>query len=299
VRIPILERLATGGILIADGATGTMLQAARLPAGMPGEAWILQQPEEIMKLHRAYLDAGSQLILSSTFGGTRSRLRKADLDGQVQEINRRAVELARQAAVEHPSNSRPDDVYIGGDIGPTGEMMPPLGKLTYKLAVEVFAEQALALAEGGADCIYIETMSDLNEARAAVEGAHQACDLPVFCTFSFDTHGRTSMGLSPAQAAQTMAAMGVKAIGANCGHAPEEVLDFLPVMREAAPGIPLIAKPNAGIPRMVKRQVVYDAGPERMAQLATRYVELGARIVGACCGSSPDHIAAMAAALQV
>jgi methionine synthase I (cobalamin-dependent) len=298
VRIPILERLATGDVLVADGATGTMLQAAGLPTGMPGEAWILQQPEEIMKLHRAYLEAGSQLILTSTFGGTRSRLCKAGLDGQVQEINRRAAELARQAAAEPSAGSRRGDVYVGGDIGPTGELMPPLGKLTYEDAVEVFAEQAHALAEGGVDCIYIETMSDLNEARAAVEGAQQACDLPVFCTFSFDTHGRTSMGVSPAQAAQTMAAMGVNAIGANCGHAPEEVLEFLPIMREAAPGIPLIAKPNAGIPRMVKRLVVYDAGPDRMAELAMRYVELGARIVGACCGSSPDHIAAIAVAIQ-
>jgi 5-methyltetrahydrofolate--homocysteine methyltransferase len=298
VRIPILERLATGDVLVADGATGTMLQAAGLPTGLPGEAWILQKPEEIMALHRAYLDAGSQLILTSTFGGTRSRLRKAGLDDQVQEINRRAAELARQAAAEPSAGSRRGDVYVGGDIGPTGEMMPPLGKLTYEIAVEVFAEQARALAEGGADCIYVETMSDLNEARAAVEGAQQACDLPVFCTFSFDTHGRTSMGVSPTQAAQIMAAMGVHAIGANCGHAPEEVLDFLPIIREAAPGVPLIAKPNAGIPRMVKRQVVYDADPERMAELATSYVELGACIVGACCGSSPDHIAAMAAAIQ-
>jgi len=298
VRIPILERLATGDVLVADGATGTMLQAAGLPTGMPGEAWILQHPEEIVKLHRAYLEAGSQIILTSTFGGTRSRLRKAGLDGQVQEINRRAAELARQAAAELSASSQRGDVYVGGDIGPTGEMMSPLGKLTYEIAVEVFAEQARALAVGGVDCIYIETMSDLNEARAAVEGAQQACDLPVFCTFSFDTHGRTSMGISPAQAAQTMTSMGVKAIGANCGHAPEEVLDFLPIMREAAPGIPLIAKPNAGLPRMVKRQVVYDAGPERMAELAISYVELGTCIVGACCGSSPDHIAAMAVVLQ-
>jgi methionine synthase I (cobalamin-dependent) len=298
VPMPILERLASGQVLVADGATGTMLQAAGLPTGVPGEAWILQRPEEIMKLHRAYLEAGSQLILTSTFGGTRSRLQKAGLDGQVQEINRRAAELARQAAGEPTSSPHRGAVYVGGDIGPSGEMMAPLGKLTYEIAVEVFAEQARALAAGGVDCIYIETMSDLNEARAAVEGAQQACDLPVFCTFSFDTHGRTSMGISPAQAAQTMAAMGVSAVGANCGHAPEEVLDFLPIMREAAPGILLIAKPNAGLPRMVKRQVVYDAGPERMAELAVRYVELGACIVGACCGSSPDHIAAMAAAMR-
>ncbi|MBC8446516.1 MAG: homocysteine S-methyltransferase family protein [Chloroflexi bacterium] len=288
MRIPILKRLASGDVLIADGATGTMLLEAGLPAGMPGEAWVLEQPEVIMKLHRAYVEAGSQIILTTTFGGTRARLKAAGLEIQAAEINRRAAELARQVVG--------DDLYVGGDIGPTGELMVPLGSLTYEAAVEIFAEQAQALAAGGADCIYIETMSDLNEAKAAVEGARQGCDLPVFCTFSFDTHGHTSMGVSPTQAAQAMAALDVPAIGANCGHAPEEVLDILPQMHEAAPDAYLIAKPNAGVPRMVKRQVVYDATPERMADLARRYVELGARIVGACCGSSPAHIAAIAAA---
>ncbi len=289
MRKPILQRLASGDVLIADGATGTMLQAAGLPTGMPGEAWVLERPEEIMKLHRAYVEAGSQLILTTTFGGTRVRLKKAGLEARVAEINTHAAELARQVAG--------DDFYVGGDIGPTGEMMVPIGSLTYEAAVEMFAEQARALAAGGVDVIYIETMSDLNEAKAAVEGARQACDLPVFCTFSFDTHGRTNMGVSPTQAAQAMAALGVPATGANCGHEPEEVLDILPQMRQAAPDAYLIAKPNAGIPHMVKRQVVYDATPERMAELAVRYVELGARIVGTCCGSSPAHIAAIAAAL--
>jgi methionine synthase I (cobalamin-dependent) len=282
MRVPILERLASGDVLVADGATGTMLQAAGLPTGMPGEAWVLERPEEIVALHRAYLDA-------ATFGGTRARLKAAGLAPQVTEISRRAGEVARQAAG--------DDRYVGGDIGPTGEMMPPLGKMTYGAAVEMFAEQAAALASGGVDCIYIETMGDLNEAKAAVEGAQQACDLPVFCTFSFDTHGRTGMGVSPVQAAQAMAQMGVQATGTNCGHAPEEVVDLLIEMRQAAPDAFLIAKPNAGIPRMVGRQAVYDAGPERMANLARRYVELGAVIVGACCGSSPEHIAAMASAV--
>ncbi|MGA9349337.1 MAG: homocysteine S-methyltransferase family protein [Anaerolineae bacterium] len=290
MRIPILERLTSGEVLIADGATGTLLQAAGLPTGTPGEAWVLDQPEEIMGLHRAYVEAGSQIILTTTFGGTRARLKAAGLAVQVAEINRRAAELARQVAG--------DEFYVAGDIGPTGELMVPLGPLTYEAAVELFAEQAQALVTGGVDVIYIETMSDLNEAKAAVEGARQGCDLPVFCTFSFDTHGRTSMGVSPAQAAQAMAALEVPAIGANCGHAPEELLDILPQMREAAPDAYLIAKPNAGVPRMVQRQVVYDATPERMAELALRYVELGARIVGACCGSSPAHIAAIAAAMQ-
>jgi methionine synthase I (cobalamin-dependent) len=176
-------------------------------------------------------------------------------------------------------------------------MMEPLGRLTPETAVEMFAEQAGALAAGGVDFIYVETMSDLQEALAAVQGAQQACDLPVFCTLSFDTHGRTSMGVAPAQAAQALAALGVSALGANCGHAPEEVLEILPQMHAAAPDAALIAKPNAGIPHMVKRQVVYDADPQRMAELSLRYVELGARIVGTCCGSSPAHIAAIAAAL--
>ena len=290
MRVPILERLASGDVLIADGAMGTMLQTAGLPTGMPGEAWVLEQPEEIIKLHQAYVEAGSSIILTSTFGGTRARLKASGLDPQVTEISRRAGELARKVAG--------DELYVGGDIGPTGEMMPPLGKLTYEAAVEMFAEQAGALADGGADCIYIETMGDLNEAKAAVEGAKQVCDLPVFCTLSFDTHGRTGMGVSPAQAAESLAELGVAALGANCGHAPEEVLDFLPQMRKAAPEAYLIAKPNAGIPHRVKRQFVYDAGPERMAELARQFVQLGAQIVGSCCGSSPEHIAAMASAVQ-
>lgn len=290
MRLPILERLASGDILIADGATGTMLQIAGLPTGMPGEVWVLERPEEIKALHRAYLDAGSQIVLAATFGATRARLKAAGLDARVDEINRRAAELAREVAG--------DDRYVGGDVGPTGEMMPPLGPLTYENAREMFAEQAAALAAGGVDCIYIETMSDLNEAKAAVEGAQDACDLPVFCSFSFDTHGHTAMGVSPGRAAAALAEFGVAAMGANCGHAPEEVLDLLPQMRAEAPSAYLIAKPNAGIPRRVKRQFVYDATPERMAELALRFVELGASIVGACCGSSPDHIAAMAGAIH-
>jgi methionine synthase I (cobalamin-dependent) len=290
VRTPILERLSQGGVLVADGATGTMLQSAGLPIGMPGEAWVLERPEEIVRLHRAYLQAGSELVLTATFGGTSLRLKKAGLEGHAVQINRRAAELAREVGGE--------EVYVGGDIGPSGEMMVPLGPLTYQSAVEAFAQQAQALAAGGADCIYIETMGDLQEAKAAVAGARQACDLPVFCTFSFDTRGRTAMGVSPSEAAQAMVEGGALATGANCGRDPEEVVAILPEMKARAPDLILIAKPNAGVPRMVKRQVVYDATPQQMAALAVRYVALGAQIVGACCGSSPEHIAAMAGALR-
>lgn len=291
MRAPFLEKLASGAVLVADGATGTMLQAAGLPTGLPGEAWVLEAPEQILALHRAYLAAGSQLILTSTFGGTRLRLQRAGLQARVPEINRQAAELAREAAG--------DDVYVGGDIGPTGEMMKPLGSLTYDQAVEVFAEQAEALAAGGVDCIYVETMSALDEARAAVSGARQVTDLPVFCTFSFDTRGRTNMGVTPKQAAEVVASLGAAGVGANCGHAPEDVLAILPQLQQAAPGLFLVAKPNAGIPRLVNRQVVYDAGPERMAELARQYNALGASVVGACCGSAPQHIAAISQALSL
>jgi methionine synthase I (cobalamin-dependent) len=289
MREPILDRLARGEVLIADGATGTMLQAAGLPAGVPGEAWVLEKPSAILALHRAYLEAGSQLILTTTFGGTRVRLRAAGLEAQTAVVNRRAAELAREAAG--------DGVYVAGDLGPSGEMMAPLGRLSHEAAADLFAEQAEALAAGGVDVLYVETMSDLKEARAAVEGARRACSLPVFCTFSFDSHGRTNMGVSPLQAAQGLAELEVQAVGANCGHAPEEVLAFLPVMREAAPKAVLIAKPNAGVPRLVKRQPVFDATPERMGELALQFVGLGAQIVGGCCGSSPAHIAAIAQAI--
>lgn len=291
MRGSILDRLASGGVLIADGAAGTMLQGAGLPPGTPPEAWVLERSGEIKRLHWAYVQAGSQVILTATFGGNQARLKAVGLQDRAVEINRRAAELARQAAGQA--------VYVAGDIGPTGELMHPFGPLTFESAQEMFAEQARALAEGGVDLIQIETMSDLNEARAAVVGAQQACHLPVFCTMSFDTHRHTSMGVGPAQAAEALAGLGVAALGANCGHGPEELLDILPQMHRAAPEAYLIAKPNAGLPRLVGGEVVYDATPEQMADLARRYVETGAQIVGACCGSSPAHIAAIAAALRL
>lgn len=285
MRKDIQSRLRTGPVLVADGATGTMLQAAGLPIGKPAEAWVLERPEKIIELHRAYVEAGSEIILTTTFGGTRPRLQASGLEAKVSEIGRRAALLAREAAG--------DGVYVAGDIGPTGEMMEPIGRLAYEAAVEYFAEQAQGLAEGGVDAIQIETMNDLKEAQAAVVGAQASCDLPIFCTFSFDTHGRTNMGVTPAQAAEMLLEHGVAAMGANCGHKLEDLLDILPEMREIAPDMPLIAKPNAGLPHMVKRQVVYDATPADVAEMARRYIELGVVIVGACCGSSPEYISAI------
>ena len=286
-----LERLGKGPVLVADGAMGTMLQAADLPPGTPGEVWVLERPEVIAGVHRAYVEAGAELILSCTFGGTRARLAHAGLADQVAEVNQRAVEIAREAAG--------DRAFVAGDIGPLGELLAPLGKRTYEEAVELFAEQAAALAEAGADVLYIETMSSLEEVQAAIEGARRAApDLPLTATLSFDTKGRTNMGVRPEQAAKKLAELGVDGLGANCGATLEMTEEAARKMRETAPDIPLIVKPNAGIPRMVEDQIVYDATPEIMAEYARRFVEMGARIVGGCCGSTPAHIEAIARAVR-
>ncbi len=285
----ILSKLESG-IIVADGAMGTMLQAAGLPIGMAPEAWLLENPDPVRGVHSAYVEAGSTLILSCTFGGTRTRLVRPGLEERVAEVNRRAVEIAREAAG--------DAAYVAGDIGPLGEFMAPMGKLTYEQAVEIFAEQAAALAEAGVDALYVETMSDLNEARAAVEGAQQTgSDVPIFVTLSFDSHGRTNMGGPPGQAAETVLAMGVAAVGANCGATLEMSEGAVTEMHEVAPDAILIAKPNAGRPHMVGYEEVYDATPEDMAEYALKFVALGARVVGGCCGSTPAHIQAIAQAV--
>ena len=287
----ILSRLKSGRVIVADGAMGTMLQAAGLPTGTSPEAWLLENPDPVQDVQRAYVEAGAELILTCTFGGTRTRLERAGLAERVAEVNRRAVEIARQAAGER--------AYVAGDIGPLGEFLAPLGKISYEQAVEIFAEQAAALAEAGVDVLYIETMSALDEVRAAVEGAQRAeSGLPIFATLSFDSHGRTNMGVRPEQAAETLLEMGVAACGANCGATLEMTEGAVAKMHETAPEAILIAKPNAGRPHMVGREEVYDATPDDMAEYARKFVALGARVVGGCCGSTPAHIRAIAAVVQ-
>jgi len=287
----ILSRLEGGRAIVADGAMGTMLQAAGLPTGTPPEAWLLENPDAVRDVHLAYLEAGSELILTCTFGGTRARLERKGLGSRVAEVNRRAVEAAREAVG--------DRAYVAGDMGPLGQFLAPLGPLSHEQAVEIFAEQAAALVAAGVDLLYVETMSAMEEMRAAIEGARRAGgSLPVFATFSFDHHGRTNMGVSPEQAAEAFLELGVNAFGANCGATLEMTEGAVAAMHEAAPEALLIAKPNAGVPHMVGREIVYDASPEDMAEYARRFVALGARVVGGCCGSTPAHVAAIAAAVR-
>ncbi|MFO7743458.1 MAG: homocysteine S-methyltransferase family protein [Anaerolineae bacterium] len=291
MRDHFLSRLRSGDVIVADGAMGTMLQEAGLPPGTPPEGWLLERPEAVVRVHQAYVEAGADLILTCTFGATRPRLERSGLGDRLGEINRRAVEIAREAAGR--------DGLVAGDIGPTGEFLAPLGRLSYEEAVDIFAEQAEALADAGVDVLYIETMAALEEVRAAVEGALQAGEgTPVTATLSFDSHGRTNMGVRPEEAAEALLELGVDALGGNCGATLDMTLGAVQAMREVAPRTPLIVKPNAGKPRMVEDEVVYDATPEDMAAYARKFVDLRARIVGGCCGSTPEHIAAIARAVR-
>jgi 5-methyltetrahydrofolate--homocysteine methyltransferase len=286
--VGIRERLIDGPVIIADGAMGTMLQEIGLPTGMPPELWLLEKPEAIHGVHQAYLDAGADLILSCTFGATRARLERKGGADRVSEVNQRAVEIARDAAG--------DCAYVAGDIGPLGQFLAPIGSLSREQAIDIFAEQATALFGAGVDLFYIETMSAMEEMQAALEGVREAsADAPIFATFSFDHHGRTNMGVSPEQAVALFLSEGVDAFGANCGATLQMTVEAIAKMHELAPTAPLIAKPNAGIPHAVGRSIVYDASPEDMAAYAAKFIDLGVRVVGGCCGSKPADIAAMAA----
>jgi 5-methyltetrahydrofolate--homocysteine methyltransferase len=284
----IFSRLRAGEVLLADGATGTMLQNHGLEDGRLPESWVLEQPSRVVALHQSYVQAGANIVLTCTLGGTRYRLAHEGLEGRVSEVNRRAAELARQAAG--------DGVFVAGDMGPTGQLLAPLGPLAAAEAAAAYAEQAAALTEGGVDFLLVETLSDLAEAKAAVEGARRVSSLPIFVTFSFDTHGRTMMGLTPAQAAREMAPL-ADGLGANCGRDPDEYPGFLSAMIAAVPDAILWAKPNAGLPRLDRDSVVYDASPATMAKVALRLRQAGARVIGGCCGTTPAHIAAMSQAL--
>jgi 5-methyltetrahydrofolate--homocysteine methyltransferase len=284
------EILKKTGTLVADGATGTMLQNSGLPHGAAPERWNLENPSAVRALYRAYVDAGADIILTNTFGGSRTRLEREDLGEKTSEINRAAARLAREVAG--------DKVIVFGDIGPTGKLLTPLGPLVPADAVDAFAEQAAALAEGDTDAILIETMSDLAEAQLAIEGVRKVVGLPILVTFSFDTRGHTMMGLKPALAAREIWAMGVAAVGANCGRTLSETLSAIQSMRQAVPEAVLMAKPNAGLPHADGGDLVYDVTPEIMADYALKFAAEGVKIFGGCCGSTPDHIRAVAKALR-
>ncbi len=280
--------------LLADGATGTNYFTMGLETGDPPELWNVEHPERVSDLHERFIEAGADIVLTNSFGGTRYRLKLHKAEGRVAELNIAAAGLARAA-----TDAAGREVVVAASIGPTGELLMPLGALTMEDAVEAFAEQAIALAEGGADVIWIETMSSVEELSAAVTGAGRS-GLPIAVTLSFDTNGRTMMGVTPAQVAELVHKLEPRPIayGGNCGTGAAELMAVLVKMRDAArEGDILIAKSNCGIPEFVEDAIHYTGTPELMADYARMALDLGVRIIGGCCGTTPMHLAAMHEAL--
>jgi methionine synthase I (cobalamin-dependent) len=286
--------LAERGILIADGATGTNYFEMGLASGEPPESWLTEHPERVADLHRRFVEAGSDIILSNSFGATRYRLKLHGLQDQVVELNRTAARIAREVA-----DASGREIVVAGSMGPTGELFEPLGALTMDAAVAAFTEQARGLAEGGADVAWIETMSAAEELEAAARGAI-AAGLPYVFTASFDTAGRTMMGLTPESLGEIAARLPVPplAYGANCGIGPGDLVASILSMSAAAPGDVLVAKGNCGIPTLVGDKVHYGGTPELMADYVQLARDGGARIIGGCCGTSPAHIRAMRHAID-
>lgn len=277
-----LDRIRSGQVYVSDGATGSNLQQRGLGRGVAAEAWVLEQPEQILRLHRDFLAAGADILLTCTFGGTSLRLEHAGLASRAEEINRRAAALAKQAAG--------NQALVAGSIGPTGQMLQPFGTLSEDQAQAVFAAQARTLAEAGVDLLVIETQFDLTEARAALLGARSVCQLPLVCSFSYDRGTRTMMGVKPAQMAAELGDL-ADVLGINCGRSLEENLTALQALR-AATDKPLWFKPNAGLPELdAQGAPVYSVTPAQMGALVPDWLAAGAQVVGGCCGTSPAHLA--------
>ena len=283
---------ATRDWLLADGATGTNLFHAGLETGYPPELWNVEYPDRVTTLHASFIAAGADIILTNSFGGTSFRLKLHQAENSVNALNLAAARLARQAA-----DVAVKPVLVAGSMGPTGELFQPLGALTADAAEQAFAQQAFALAEGGADLLWIETMSSLEEVEAAVKGARRT-NLPVAATMTFDTAGRTMMGVTPAAYTEFATSLGLDAFGANCGIGPAELLDSVHKFKHREKKPAVIAKGNCGIPVFVDGKVKYHGTPELMANYAVLARDLGVKIIGGCCGTSPEHVRAMAQALN-
>ncbi len=277
------DLLAQKTPVLYDGATGTLLQSFGLPIRTAPEKWVLDNPGSVYAAAEAYVNAGAQIILTCTFGASTFRLRDSGLEGQADEVNHRAAALACQAAG--------DRALVAGSMGPLGGLVLTLGTLMYDQAVEEFAHQARWLAEGGVDLLQIESMSDLQEVDAAIQGARSVTSLPIVVSFSFETKRKTLVGLSPSLAARHVARAGVLAIGANCGRGPEDMAEILREMQASVPGMPLLAKPNAGLPTLLGDQAVYAVDPKLFASYAREWATAGAKMIGGCCGTTPAHIA--------
>ena len=288
----LMQRITAGEVLISDGATGTYLQNHGLEPGGCPEAFNDTHPQVVRQLAAEYFAAGSDMVETNSFGGNRYMLEKYGHGDRVEELNRLGAEHARAVA--------PEGRFVLGSIGPTGEFLEPNGTATPQDMYDAFAEQAGGLATGGVDALCVETMSDMGEIELAIRAAKETTGKPVFATLTFDLGPRgffTMMGITPAQAAQKLDEAGADVVGSNCGIAVQQMIDIIKQMR-AATDKPILTHVNAGIPKIVKGQIVYPDTPEAMAPLYVQLVEAGANIVGGCCGTGPEHILAIASTLR-
>lgn len=287
MRTSLADQLASGRVLLADGATATNYFAVGLESGEPPEFWITDHPDRVIALHKQFVDAGSDIILTNTFGCNRHRLKLHNAQSRVYELAKRAAELARSVA---DTAERP--VIVAGSVGPTGELFVPLGALTDAEAVDTFAEQIAGLRDGGVDVVWIETMSAREEIRAAAQAAINI-GMPYVATMSFDTAGRTMMGLKPDLLESVFEGLSVPplAIGANCGVGASDVLVSVTEMRNFHN--PIVVKGNCGIPKFQGTTITYSGTPELMRDYAVLAADAGVNIVGGCCGTTPTHVAAM------
>jgi 5-methyltetrahydrofolate--homocysteine methyltransferase len=290
----ILERIAQEEILISDGALGTLLIAKGLAPGECPESWCISHPDALKEIAQAYMDAGSDMVTTNSFGGSSLRLKAEGLADKAVEFNRAAAALVKQVVG--------DKGYVAGSVGPTSLFMKGEGgKTTAEEIYASFKEQVIALAEGGADVICIETQFSILEATQAIRAAKENTRLPVICTFTFESKSRgdfTMTGLTPASAAKRAAEAGADIVGANCGNGMENMIAITRQMRAAEPKIPILIQPNAGLPKIVDGKTIYEETPESMASFVPALIAAGANIIGGCCGSLPAHIAAMAKAVR-
>lgn len=271
-------------ILVHDGSKGYLLQRLGLKGGECGEYWNLTNQDAVRSVYRSYLEAGSDVIQTNTFPGNRAQLHKYSVDDKTVEINYWGAKLAREVAG--------DKVFVSASIGPTGDLMEPSGELSYDRAFEIYKEQVKAVSDGGADIINFETFTDLAEMRIALLAAQEGSDLPVICSMAFENNGRTLMGTDPFVAVTVLKSLGADLVGTNCSFGPEHMVGIVKAMYEAGGGY-LSVKPNAGLPQVVGDKVSYSETAGHFAELASEFVQYGARLIGGCCGSTPDFIKAL------
>ena len=283
------RRLAQSGLLFLDGATGSNLQKQGMPVGVCPELWITEHEEIMSGLQKAYLEAGTNILYAPTFTANRIKLKEFDLEDRIEELNHKLVEISKRAA--------DGKALVAGDLTMTGQQLKPMGPLDFEELIDVYKEQIRYLTEAGADLLVVETMMSLQECRAAVLAIREVCDLPVMVSLTYNEDGRTLYGTDPVTAVVVMQSLGADAVGMNCSTGPEAMLEPIAKMAEYAT-IPLLAKPNAGMPELIDGQTVFNVEPEEFAEVGKKLVEEGAAIIGGCCGTTPEHIRALKEAVK-